>query len=124
MPRILIVDDEPSLRHVVGEHLRRAGHDVATVSNGLEALDEMREAAFDLVITDIIMPQMEGIETIRELRKQTPALKIIAMSGGGRFDDGDYYLRMAHLFGSDAVLAKPFSREQLLEAVTRVLKKE
>lgn len=121
MATILVVDDEPSMRLAVSEHLRRGGHEVASAANGQEALKLMAETSYDLLITDILMPEKEGIETIRDVRRLHPETKIIAISGGGRYDAGDYYLSIASQFGTDATLAKPFSGRELMETVARVL---
>ena len=121
MATILVVDDEPSMRLVLSEHLRRAGHQITTADNGETALQLMAGSSFDIVITDIIMPGKEGVETIRDVRRLYPATKIIAISGGGRYDPGDFYLEMAQKLGANVSLAKPFSQAELLDAVSRVL---
>jgi CheY-like chemotaxis protein len=120
MACILIVDDEDLVRRVVRQILEHAGHQIFEATNGYEALDVFGKIKPDLVITDIIMPRKEGVETIAELIQQNPRLKIIAMSGGGRTRDLNY-LEIAKKLGADTVLAKPFRPHELLEAVTNTL---
>lgn len=120
MANILLVDDNTTLLKLQGEFLRRAGHRVVAVDNGKEAMRLVQAGPFDLVITDLIMPEKEGIEIILELRRKIPALKIIAMSGGGRASATDY-LAIARKLGASQTLAKPFTGEELLGAVNTVL---
>lgn len=120
MARILVVDDEQLVRATLRQMLEHAGHDILEAENGEAALETCDGAEIDLVITDILMPEKEGIETIIELRQQTPDLKIIAISGGDRGAQLDY-LGMAERLGADSVLAKPFRRDQILQAVRDAL---
>lgn len=120
MPRILVVDDDPDIRQMIRMMLEREGHDVVTATNGVEALACYREQPAQVVITDIIMPEKEGIETIRELRSDFPDARIIAISGGGRIGPADY-LKMAQMLGAKRAIAKPFDRAELLQAVRDVL---
>ena len=120
MPNILLVDDNAGLLKMQAEFLRSAGYVVTTAANGKEALRLTQEQAFDLVVTDLVMPEKEGIETIIELRRKIPAMKIIAMSGGGRGDAKDYLI-VAQKLGAAKTLAKPFSGKELVEAVASVL---
>lgn len=122
MARILVVDDEDSLRRLLKAVLERAGHEVTTASDGVEAVRLVDAGPFDLVVTDLIMPEMEGIATIQQLRRLAPDMKIIAMSGGGRGSAGDY-LDMAKQLGASMTLMKPFTPEGLVEAVAQTLKK-
>ena len=123
MATILVVDDEPALRRVLSGQLRDAGHEVTAAAGGAEALKLSCKGPYDLVITDLIMPDKEGLETIMALRRQIPATKIIAMSGGGR-NSGKDYLAIARLLGAQRTLAKPFTQAELLVAVADVLAKE
>ena len=100
--------------------LEKMGHTVAQARNGNEALALREKSAFELVITDLIMPDKEGLETIRELIRKDPSTKIIAISGGGRFDASDY-LALAKQFGAAYTLAKPFTSAALREVVEKVL---
>jgi DNA-binding response OmpR family regulator len=123
MSRVLVVDDDLQVLEVVGEMLRLEGFEVEVASNGCEALRQFRNHRFDLVITDLIMPDKEGLETIAELRTLDRHVPIIAMSGGGRIGPTDY-LDTAFQLGADATLAKPFARSELIAAVTRLLSRE
>lgn len=120
MAKILLVDDNADYLAAQTELLGRAGHQVSTASDGNEAIREADRATYDLLITDIIMPEREGLETIAVLRKKVPALKIIAVSGGGRLGARDY-LSAARMLGASRTLAKPFSGEELLDVIAAVL---
>lgn len=118
--RILVVDDEPEVREIVSTILRLAGYQIGGAEEGEEALRHLAAQPFDMMITDLLMPDKDGVETIRDVRKRYPGIKIVAMSGGGHVAK-ESYLKMAQLFGADAVLAKPFTREELLRTVAAVL---
>jgi CheY-like chemotaxis protein len=120
MARILIIDDDAVMRHAMRASLERHGHQVAEAGDGKAGLAVYKENVFDLVITDIIMPGMEGLETVQALRKFTPTLKIIAMSAGGK-GSADDYLELASRFGARRTLRKPFTAEELLAAVSAEL---
>jgi CheY-like chemotaxis protein len=120
MKRILVADDNRSLRQALTETLRRAGYEVLAAEDGAAAVTLYREQAFDLVIVDLIMPEKEGLETIMELRQLQPALKIIAMSGGG-LREADDYLPIARHLGAAKTLSKPFAPEEMLEAVANLI---
>ncbi len=120
MAKILLVDDNATLLKHQGEFLRLGGHEVTTAPDGKLAMRLVQTQAFELVITDLVMPEKEGIELIQELRQTHPAIKIIAMSGGGRGDARDY-LAIAKALGAAQVLAKPFSGDELLQAINAVL---
>jgi DNA-binding response OmpR family regulator len=120
MPNILLVDDDDQLRSMLKIVLTRAGHEVQEACNGNEALKFQSKRPADLMITDIIMPDREGLDTIRELRRNNTDIKIIAMSGGSRVTAQDY-LTLARKLGADYVLAKPFSNQEILRAVQLVL---
>ena len=120
MTRILLVDDNESFRTPLRSVLERAGYEVQVADEGRSALNLYQEQPFDLVITDLIMPGKEGLETIMELRQFQPGPKVIAMSGGGRMDASDY-LPMAKRLGATETLAKPFTADEILKLVRRVL---
>ena len=120
MASVLVIEDERNLRNIVCSILRQAGHDVVEVEDGCEVTEEILNQDLDLVITDILMPEKEGIQTIIELHRNNPQLKIIGMSGGG-MDGPEHYLDMAKEFGADDTLQKPFSKEKLLKTVDAVL---
>jgi CheY-like chemotaxis protein len=116
--RILLIDDDDLVRSVARRILRSAGHEVLECGDGKAGVACYRqETRVDLVITDILMPEQEGLETIRELRRIDPQVKIIATSGSGQGD----YLDLAVRFGARRILIKPYSRDDLLAAVNEVL---
>lgn len=120
MPNILLVDDDEQLRAMLKIVLTRAGHEVREARDGNEALKIQSRHPADLMITDLIMPDREGLDTIREVRRNNAGIKIIAMSGGGRVNAQDY-LVLAKKLGADYSLAKPFSNQELLRVVQLVL---
>ncbi len=120
MRRILIIDDEPYILLMLKKMLERAGYEVDLASNGREGMALFEKATADLVITDIIMPDKEGLELILEMKKQRPALKIIAMSGGGRISP-ESYLECAKHFGAARVFQKPFRQKELMLAVRELM---
>ena len=113
---ILLVDDNPQLLYVQRELLGRLGHQVTLATDGREALRWAELEKFDVVISDIVMPNQEGLETIKLLRRMHPGLRIVAMSGGGSTDSG-LYLDMALKMGADYTLSKPFSEKELMAAL-------
>jgi DNA-binding NtrC family response regulator len=119
MARIIVIDDEPGMRRTTRRALQRAGHTVAVYANGAAAIDALGNEPADLLITDIFMPEMEGLETIGKARALNPKMPIIAMSGVS-FEGGDY-LRIAEKFGAVASLRKPFRLEELVDMVERLL---
>lgn len=121
MANILVIDDEAPMRRFVVLALEKQGHAVAEASDGAEALKIMAERTIDLVITDLLMPETDGIETIMELRRLYPATKIIAISGGGEYQSGKGFLRAAESLGADRTLTKPFEFKHLLPAVEALL---
>lgn len=120
MAKILIIDDDNQFREMLHEMVEREGYTVFSALDGVEGMKLFQQEHPDLIITDIIMPEKEGLETILELKKTVPEVKIIAISGGGRSHPGDY-LRTATYFGADRTLAKPFSKSELLNAIVEVL---
>jgi CheY-like chemotaxis protein len=107
------VDDNPDMRSSVKIVLERAGFEVQVAADGQRALDLQREHPADVLITDIFMPERDGIELIERFKSRFPQVKIIAMSGGGHVSKMDY-LPVAAEIGADAVLQKPFASETLL----------
>lgn len=120
MANILVIDDEPRMIRVIGEILNKAGHEVVTTQSGDEGIACIARHAIDLVITDIIMPEKEGIETIGEIKQDHPDLPIIAISGGSLKGAGSY-LETAAALGAVATLEKPFHSFELLQVVDEVL---
>jgi len=121
--RILVIDDEDLIRQVIKEMLEVEGYVVTTAANGKEGLQLYRRDLPDLIITDIFMPEMEGLETIRALQKDSAKVKIIAISGGGERGMTSF-LSYAKRFGALRTLQKPFSREDLITSVREVLGEE
>lgn len=121
MARILVIEDEEDIRGLYSRILKHAGHDVIDAPDGKVGIELYRENPADLVITDIIMPEKEGIELIRELRRDFPEAKIIAVSGGGQATSSSTCLRLAKGFGAVKTLAKPFSQQELVDTVREVL---
>lgn len=117
---ILVVDDEPGMRDMISQVLTAAGHHVMIAGDGQQAIKLMGEHRFDLVVTDVIMPERDGIEVIGELRRKRPQVRIIAMSGGGHVPV-EQYLKIAKGVGAHAVLEKPFSNRALLDTIEKLL---
>ncbi len=120
MARILVIDDDEALRQSIRRILEREGHVVEEAEDGRAGTRIVREASPDLVITDLIMPGQEGIETIIQLREEFPELKILAVSGGLSLDP-EGPLKDAEALGADASLSKPFGVEEFLEVVRGLL---
>ncbi len=121
MKSILVIDDEEQLVKMVCTMLEREGYRVSVAQNGKQGLRLFRQEPVDLVITDIFMPEKEGLETIRELRREFPGIKIIAMSGGMAKAEGFSALPLAEKLGADHTLVKPFRRTELLSLVAECL---
>jgi len=120
MIRVLLVDDDDLSRGAVHKMLERAGYVVHSTGKGSEAIVRYKTERSDLVITDLIMPDTDGLEIIQELRRTDPAVRILAISGGGRVD-AEEYLSVARKFGALEVLPKPFTGQELKQAVERAL---
>ncbi len=123
MARILLVDDDNQIRQMLKMTLEREGYEVLEAENGAIAVRLYKSDPCDLVITDIVMPEKEGIETIMDLRHLNPQVKIIAISGGGRINPDDY-LSWARRFGVKYTFNKPVQRKELLGAVADLLDTE
>ena len=117
---ILVVEDDSTIRALMTRVLSRHGFDVREVADGRRAIDVARSSAFDLVITDLVMPELEGLETIRVLRRECPSLDILAVSGAY----GGAFLHAAELLGARATLAKPFDTDALVDAVQRIIESQ
>lgn len=120
MASILLVEDDDQLRTMLKRLLTSAGYEVSEASNGTGVADMHEKQRFDLVITDLVMPNIEGLEVIMDLRRIDRAVRIIAMSGGGRSKAEDY-LRIALKLGVQLTLSKPFGNQEFLESVRMVL---
>src|SRR4051812_5976819 len=119
MARILIIDDDELLRGVLTKALKHAGHTVVEAMDGQKGVELSRVTKLDLVITDLVMPVQEGVETITTIRKEQPKLPIIAMSGG--LANSKLYLDIAGRIGAKRMLAKPFTPAELLAAINDIL---
>ena len=120
MACILVIDDDPDVRSMLADLLQRAGYEVVQGSDGRAAMEVLCRRPIDLIITDIIMPEKEGIETIQELRQVFPEVKIIAISGGGRISPYNY-LSLAKAFGAQRIFEKPFVNDEIIQAVQELL---
>jgi len=123
MARILVIDDEPQIRSMLRLMLERAGYEVIEAPDGLEGIRCYRANPADLIISDLIMPNKDGIGMMIELKKEFPKIKIIAMSGGG-LNKPEGYLEGAKKLGAEYTLTKPIDRDQLLRAVRDTLKEK
>ena len=119
--RILVIDDDNDVRQLICRMISSEGYETLEASNGKEGMKLIRsEPKIDLVITDLIMPEQEGIETIKELKRDFPHIKILAISGGGKIDAQDY-LAIAKGMGADLALSKPFIRQDFLDAIQKLM---
>jgi CheY-like chemotaxis protein len=120
---ILVVDDEPELRDLISRVLVDAGHRVTCAENGEQASRLISGEMFDVVLTDVIMPEKDGMQVITELRRKYPSVRVVVMSGGGHVPR-DQYLKIAKGLGAHAVLEKPFDNIELRRAIESVLPTE
>lgn len=121
MPSVLVIDDEWKVRAFVREALTGAGYDVVEAGNGKEGLELYQKAPTDLVITDLFMGEDHGLEMILRLTQEFPKAKVIAISGGGEYEDPNYFLKIARGVGAKEVLPKPIGVEVLLQTVRKVI---
>src|SRR5687767_6814234 len=117
MLHILLVEDSPAVMMSVREILVTAGHRVDEANTGKEALDRLRDQNFDLIVTDIWMPEMDGIQFLKEMRGAGNKTPVIAVSGGAPNAPLTYTAPLASTFGANMVLYKPFHSAELLEAI-------
>ena len=122
MTSILIVDDEEQIREILFERLIELGYEISLAEDGLSAKSLLQNKKFDLVITDIIMPDIDGLELIRFAKENYPGLKIIAMSAGGQLRNADIYLHPAESLGADRRINKPFDLDDIVSEVENLLK--
>jgi CheY-like chemotaxis protein len=118
---IMIADDVPEIQHLVSLWLRTRGHNVACVSTGSAAIRLMEEEHFDLVIADVLMPDGDGLDVIRELKFRRRSSRVLAISGGGTYMQAADCVKLAEGLGADAALLKPFDEQQLLTGVERAM---
>lgn len=120
MASILVIDDDPAILRSLRKVLESAGHEVTEAPDGMKALRWFAGRPTDLVLTDIYMPEMDGLELTMRLREAFPEVRVLAMSGGGFIDKGQI-LKAAEILGARQILEKPFTPDQVLEAVERAL---
>jgi len=120
MAKILIIDDDPSILTMLKRMLEKAGYEVDIASNGSEGLKKIESSPPDLLVTDIVMPEKEGLELISYLRGKIPGLKIVAISGGGRFHY-EGYLTSAKLLGADLTFQKPLAHKEFVQAISDLI---
>ena len=120
MAKILVIDDDPSILAMLKRMLEKAGYEVNIASNGNEGLEMIECCLPDLLVTDIVMPEKEGLELIFYLRKKNPGLKIVAISGGGRFNY-EGYLTSAKYLGADLVFQKPLVHKEFVQAISDLI---
>ena len=116
MQRVLVIDDDPQIGPLLARVLARAGHEARAVSDGREGLRELNQWPVQVVVTDILMPDMDGLEIIMAIRREHPEVRIVAMSGGGHVASQDY-VGIARTLGAHRTLQKPFTNADLLAAV-------
>ena len=126
MTRVIVIDDEEDIRIVLKEILDRAGFEVEVAENAADGLDLLRDNGADVVVTDIIMPGKDGVDTVYDIRMEFPNTKVIVISGGGNINPRDYeptaiktsaYLASATAAGADMTLTKPFDRNEIVQAL-------
>ncbi len=123
MKKILIIDDDEQIRTLLTQMLVKEGFETRDAPDGRKGLELYRESRADIVITDILMPEREGLETIMELKKMDPEVKIIAISGGGMIN-AEFYLQFAKEFGALRTIQKPFGRKEILETIRKLIPNE
>lgn len=121
MARILLVDDESSIVKVLDDMMTRLGYEVVTAAGATEALQKLSSGSIDLVVTDLVMPKINGLQLIEEIQKTYPGVKVIAMSGGSIESGPAEYLQTASKLGGVVCLAKPFTINDLSTLVTSLL---
>jgi CheY-like chemotaxis protein len=118
--RVMVIDDHADLRESLRRVLADAGYEAATAADGKQALALQASFRADVIVTDIFMPEMDGIEVVQAFRSTYPGVRIIAMSGAPRARFGAHYLGVAETLGAEAILNKPFKPQALLEALQRI----
>ena len=115
--KILVIDDDPDILEMLTRVLADAGHEVRVATDAKLGLGEIERATPEVLITDVLMPEVDGIEVIKGLRRRYPDLWIVAISGGGSFMPANVSLKMSEAFGADRTLYKPFLKADLLAAI-------
>ena len=120
MPHILLIDDDTEFRTMLKLVLEKAGFDVSEASNGKEGIRLYKSTHFDLVVSDVFMPEKEGIETTIELKTINPDIKIIAISGGGKNNELNFLDSLKH-FGAQCTFQKPFNTKEFVKAINELI---
>jgi CheY-like chemotaxis protein len=120
MPCILLVDDDDLFRTMLAKKLAKFGYETLELRSGKDALTKYEQGHIDLLLTDLVMPEKEGLETIMELKSKYPQAVVVAMSGGGR-GSAENYLELAKALGANHVLTKPFSDEDLKKTIQEAI---
>lgn len=118
--RILVVDDDADVRDMICHTLTASGYEAIPATGGRQAVEHLEQSAPDLVITDMVMPDVDGLEVLLKLRLLSPGVRALVISGGGRLDP-ETYLDMARRLGARSILRKPFTRAEMLNAVELAL---
>ena len=121
MAQILVVEDTPEVRRTLRRMLETEGHTITEAGNGQEAIEQLRAGPVDLIITDVLMPEKDGIELLRQIPEIYPGLPVIAMSGGGRQLPATVALSLSKAFGAQHTLYKPFRKPELIRLVEGIL---
>lgn len=121
MKKVLIVEDDPDIRVTIKDLLIHEGMEIKCANNGKTGLSIALEEEFDLIIADVYMPDMDGIELLTKLKKKIPDQKIIICSGGGSFSDAEPIMSSARYLGADEVVSKPFENEELLRLIKKII---
>jgi DNA-binding NtrC family response regulator len=120
---VLVADDQAPIRNLITDGLGKAGHRVVTADNGDDAIKRAKEQPFDLLITDIVMPDADGLDVIRACKKAQPEIRVLAISGGGKYMESADCLKIAEGLGAHAAVMKPFTWEQLVLGIRQALPK-
>jgi CheY-like chemotaxis protein len=123
MPGILIIEDDNDLREMLKVSLHRRKYNIFEAQNGKDAITHFKPSVTDLVVTDLIMPEEDGLKVIMKLREIKPSIKIIAISGGGKAGPGSY-LNLAKALGADVIYSKPFSVNDMIKKIGELLENE
>jgi CheY-like chemotaxis protein len=123
MPGILIIEDDNDLREMLKVSLHRRKYTIFEAQNGRDAITHFKPSVTDLVVTDLIMPEEDGLKVIMKLREIKPSIKIIAISGGGKAGPGSY-LNLAKALGADVIYSKPFSVNDMIKKISELLENE
>lgn len=118
---VLVADDVADIQHIIRCWLSEVGHQVTCASSGTEAIRLLHRQSFDLIITDVIMPEGDGLDLIREARSHAREVRILAISGGGRFLKRETCLEMSEALGAHGLLLKPFNREQFMAELNQTM---